>query len=491
ERRVVMNRRSIPALALLVVGAGALVSAGRDAPETPAPYFSTPAGAWMPAVSEDASLTGSWFCPGVPATGEDGVGGEVVIANRDDEPLVGRFSILTVNGLEVEQPVVVEPWSRGIIDVDAYVTAPFASVVVEIDGARGFVEQRATHPAGDSVSACSTDTSGEWYFADGFTVDGSVETLILTNPYDDAAVVNLTFATESGEAQPTAFQGYTVLPQSVETIQMGQSGLGARDEAVIGVQVEAERGRLVVGRAQHYLGGGRLGYQVGLGAPALRDQFWFADGERGDGITETYPIYNPTDTDVQVDVVFLGLPLDTAFSDITVEVPAHQVVVFDPLDETLNITLPDGRHSVVFSTLSDPSIVVERVLTRPAGDLVATSVVVGAPPRSDGYVASRWHVGIGPSVPTEDALVVYNVDNVEGTVSIEAVGPSGPTPVASLTDLPIGGGAVLTIDLTDPAVLDRELIVQTTNRVFVERLLPRGNGLSGSSGSWALPSAGD
>ena len=82
--------------------------------------------------------------------------------------------------------------------------------------------------------------------------------------------------------------------------------LGARNEPVIAVEVTTTSGRIVLGRAQQYLGGGRLGYEVTLAAPALRDQFWFADGERGDGVTETFSIFNPTDADVEVDVVFLG-----------------------------------------------------------------------------------------------------------------------------------------------------------------------------------------
>lgn len=482
-----MNHRAIPALIVLLVGFAALVAIGREQPAEPAPFFATTSGAWMPAVSDNPALTGSWFCPGVPATGEEGVGGEVVVANRDDEQLLGRFTILTPDGVGASEALVVEPWSRTSIDVDAFVTAPFAAVVVEIDGGRGFVEQRAQHPAGDSVAPCADSTSDEWYFADGFTVDGSIETLVLTNPYDDAAVVDLVFATQAGESTPAAFQGFTILPQSVETIPIAD--LGARDEPVIAVKVAAERGRLVVGRAQHYLGGGRLGYGVTLAAPALRDQFWFADGEAGDGITETFAIYNPTDDDVQVDVVFLGVPLDSGYGDVPpIDVPARQVVVYDPSADQ-DATVPVGRHASVFSTLAEPSVVVERVLTRPAGESVATSVVVGAPPRPDGYVASRWHIGIGPSEPTSAALVIYNVDNVDGTVTIEAVGPGGPSPVPSLTEIPIGAGQVITIDLVDPAVLERELIVQSATRVFVERSLSRGNGLAGSSASWALPAA--
>ena len=478
-----MNRRAIPACIVLLVGLVALVVVGRDPAAVEPPFFAAPAGSWMPAVSDATALTGSWFCPGVPATGEDGVGGEVVVSNRDDEEIIGRFTILTPDGVAARESLTVEPWSQTTIDVDAYATATFASVIVEIDGGRGFVEQRAQHPAGDSVAACADNTSDQWYFADGFTVDGSIETLILTNPYDDAAVVDLTFATESGESTPAAFQGFTILPQSVATIPNL-----ARDEPIIGVKVTAARGRLVVGRAQHYLGGGRLGYDVSLAAPALREQLWFADGETGDGITETYAIYNPTDTAVQVDAVFLGVPVESSSGDVPIDVAAHKVVIYDPSKDA-SITLPPGRHSSVFSTLSEPSIVVERIITRPAGGSVATSVVVGAPPRADGYVASQWHVGIGPSEPTPAALVVYNVDNVDGTITIEAVGPGGPTAVPSLTDIPIAAGAVTAIDLVDPDVLGRELIVRATNRVFVERSLSRGNGLDGRSSSWALPLA--
>ncbi len=351
----------------------------------------------MPHVNGAATLTGSWFCPGVPASGEEGVGGEVIVSNRDSEQLVGRFTVLTPDGAVAEQGITVAPWSRSTIDVDALATAPFASVVVELDGGGGIVEQRAVHPAGDSVAPCSNDTSDTWYLADGFTVDGSVETLVLTNPYDDVAIAQLSFSTESGESSPSAFRGFPIPPRSVKVIPIAE--LGFRNEPVVAVEVTTTSGRIVLGRAQHYLGGGRLGYQVVLAAPAPREQWWFADGERGDGITETFAIYNPTDSDVEVDAVFLGLPIDANFGEIPpIAVPARRVVVFDPSADESGAGIPDGRHAVVFSTLAEPSIVVERAITRPAGDSVATSVVVGAPNRDDGFVATQWHLGIGPSV---------------------------------------------------------------------------------------------
>jgi hypothetical protein len=494
-----MNRRSTPALVLLLAAFAALFVVGRDTVVSPAPVFSSPDGTWMPSVTDTGSLTGSWFCPGVPATGEDGVGGSVVISNRESEQLEGRFMVISLEGLEVEQGFTVGPWSQSTIDVDAFVTTSFASVVVEIDGGRGFVEQIADHPAGDSVAPCASETSNEWYLADGFTAGGSIETLILTNPYDDLVLTDLAFATESGSSEPNAFQGFPVPAKSVKVITIAE--LGNRDEPIIAASITTRGGRLVVGRAQHFTGGGRLGYDVSLAAPALRDQWWFADGERGAGITETFSIYNPTDGDVEVDVYFLGLPLEFDGGGFApINVPARQVVMFKPFEgaaddndtadpEFFTARIPNGRHSVVFSTLAQPTVVVERVLTRPVGDSFVTTVVQGAPPRPDGFVANRWHIGAGPSVPTEDALIVYNVDNEQATITIEAVGPGGPSAIPSLTDIPLGPGAVITIDLISADVLNQELIVNASNRVFIERSLSRGGNLSGRSGSWALPAS--
>jgi hypothetical protein len=495
-----MNRRSIPAFIVVLAAMVALIVVGRNAEERPTPVFSSPAGTWMPSVTDAGSLTGSWFCPGVPSTGEDGVGGSVLISNRASDALEGRFTVLSPDGLAAEQSFSVGAWSQSTIDVDAFVTAAFASVVVEIDGGQGFVEQIANHPAGDSVTPCADDTSSQWHLADGFTAGGSSETLVLTNPYDDLVLSDLTFSTESGFSEPNAFKGFSVPPKSVKVISIAE--LGNRDEPIIAASVTTRSGRLVVGRAQHFTGAGRLGYDISLAAPALRDQWWFADGERGEGITETFSIYNPTDSDVSVTPFFLGLPSEFDGGGFApIEVPARQVVMFAPFDGASDATdvtsdsglartpIPNGRHAAVFSTLSDPSVVVERVLTRPFGETIATSVVQGAPPRPDGFVANRWHVGLGPTEPTESALVVYNVDQEQAAITIEAVGPGGPSAIPSLTDIPLGPGAVLTIDLLAPDALGQELIVNASNRVFIERSLERGGGLSGRSGSWALPAS--
>ena len=503
-----MSRRAIPGVIVVVLGLASLIWVGRTSEEPAVPSFAATSLSWMPSVGASGSLSGSWFCPGVPATGEDGVGGNVVVSNRAEQQLVGRFTVLTDEGVVQERDLTVEPWAQATIDVDSFATADFASVIVEIEGGGGLVEQVADHPAGQSIAPCSNSTSDEWYFADGFTLDGSIETLVLTNPFDEPVVADLRFATEGREAQPNQFQGFTISPRSLRSIPIAE--LGARDEPVIAVAIEATAGRLVAGRAQHYVGGGRLGYNVSLGSPELREQWWFADGEQGPGISESFSIYNPTDEPVEVTVFFGGLPLSAGVTDLDpIPVPPRRAVIFDPsvdlvpsTDATGAITeesdfevfepiteLPEGRHGTVFSTLAQPSIVVERVLTRPtdAGS-VSTSVVLGAVAR-DGFVPTTWHLGVGPDEPTAAALVIYNIDQIDATVTVGAIGPGGEFDIPSLTDVALPRGSIITIDLTDPDAVGQELIVRSTSRVFIERLLPRGRGLEGRSGSWLLPSA--
>ncbi|HEY3483735.1 MAG TPA: DUF5719 family protein, partial [Ilumatobacteraceae bacterium] len=337
--------RRLPILLLTLVVLAALVVAGRDAPAETTPVFSPVVADWMPAAPEPSGLTGTWFCPGVPATGENGVGGEVVVSNRGDAEMSAHVELLNDEGATVEQSITVAPRERSVIDVDQLLGGQFVSAVVEIDGGGGVVEQRALHPAGNAVSPCANSTSATWYLADGFTVGGSRNQIVLTNPFDDAAIVDIGFATGEGSRTPAAFQGFPIAPRSIEVIDFGAPGAGAQGEEQLAVKVEATRGQLIVGRSQHFVDGGRLGYAMTLAAPAPRDQWWFADGEKGPGITERFSLYNPTDDDVEVDAVFLGI---SEAADVEpISVPARQVVTFE--SDSVS-TLVEGRHAVVFST---------------------------------------------------------------------------------------------------------------------------------------------
>ena len=214
------------------------------------------------------ALTQTWFCPGVPATGEDGVGGELVVANAGQHRDQRRRHVAerrTGHGVAGHHGGARTTGPCSIID--AQLTGQIVSAVVEVDGGGAIVEQRAFDPAGTAVSPCANSTSATWYLADGFTVGESRNQIVLTNPYDDAVIVDVGFATVDGSRTPSRYQGFPIEGHSVKVIDLGVAGEGAQGEEVLAVKVESTRGQLIVGRLQHFASGGRLGFTMSLGAP--------------------------------------------------------------------------------------------------------------------------------------------------------------------------------------------------------------------------------
>ena len=440
--------------------------------------------ATRPHASHGTPITTTWYCPGVPAS-DATVGGTFVISNPTDVAISGRITFLGPDGTApITQAITAPARDRLSLDAESVMTASFVSAVVELDGGEGMVEQQALFPAGNAVASCTTEASPRWYFADGWTAEGSTEQLIISNPYDDTVTFDVAFFTKNGvKREPGPFQGASINAHSVRVIDV--AGSGFTDEQIIGVQVTASRGRLVVARAEHSTGGGRLGYSLNLGAPAPSEQLWFVEGDHGASITEQYVIFNPTADDAAVDLVVLGVPVTSGYvAPDSIPVPAGEVVTFD----TSTITgLPDGPHSIVFSTLAAPSVVIERVLTKPSGGGPVTTVVMGMTPE---YVVPRWYLPIGVDQATDAAIVVYNPDQVAKTVALKAVGPGGEVAVPGFDAIDLPAGGIATIALTDPGVFGKTLVVEGSGRIFVERKLPRGNDLAGRSGSWALPDCG-
>jgi hypothetical protein len=474
--------RRIPMLVVTVAAAATIALTARDAPAATNPTFAAVPEPWMPAVPTARAVTSTWFCPGVPASAAAGTAGDIVVANAGADAMTGRITFMAGEGQSVQAPLSVAPNSRAVVSAAASLQAPYVSAVVEIDGGGGLVEQRATQEAGASVTSCTTDTSAHWYLAEGFTADESNEQLVLSNPFDQSVIVDIGFATDEGSRQPPELQGYPIPPRSVQVVDL--DSVAARDEAQVAVSVVATKGTLVVGRAQLYKGGGRLGYSMTLASPTLRSQWWFANGSKGGGISERFSIYNAGADDVQVQPLYLGIPAGQVAVD-PIDVPAGEVVTFTS-DNVAG--LPDGRHAVVFDTVDfSQSLVVERAITRTIDDVPTTSVLPGAVSRPDGQVPTTWTLAIGPGEPTDEGLVVYNSTNQAATVTVQAVTATGLQNVPGLEAVPLPAAGLVALPLTDPSAIDAQLVVRSTTPVFVERSLPREAGAKGRTTTWAVP----
>jgi len=395
----------------------------------------------MPYVSAANMLATSWFCPGVPGN-DDSIASAIAIANPSSS-------------------VSVPARSKTFVDARGGISSTFVSALVEILGSVGTVEQLIGHPAGSVVTLCANRPSAEWYFADGFTGADSIEQIVLTNPFSDATVVDISFVTSETERTPANLQGFVIPPQSVITLSMDEQG--ARNEPVLAVSVRASSGMLIAGRSQHYLGQGRLGYSMSLGASALSTQWSFPDGEKIDGNSEQLVIYNPTKA--------------------VVTAPAGRVTVLN----TANIPgLPSGYYGIVISTndlVDGGGVVVEQVVNRRVGNSVGTSVLLGAP---TGAASTVWSAPSGVSAGLVDSLVVLNATPVEGFVTVSQVGPAGTVALSGLESIPVPASGVVVVAV--PAGLPQsEIVIQSTVQVVVQRLLSRGNDLVGRAAVLALP----
>jgi hypothetical protein len=435
----------------------------------------------MPFVPKGKFVTSAWFCAGVP-NGKAQLGGTAIVANPSEVTLAGKITVFTDAEGVAAVTAAFEVPPRGTTVFDLVKLQPqgtFVSAMVEIYGGGGYVEQRAVSASGSAVSPCSNSTSSTWYFADGYTVEGSKEQLVITNPFPSDAIISISESTSTESRRPAILQSLLVKANSILVISQD---LLAKRELVLAITVTSTRGRVVVGRAQEYLASvGRAGFTMTLGAPSLGDQYYFADGEVAPNVIERYSIYNASDTEAVVSVTFLGLDPNSGFvNPDPITVPAGKVVSLIADD----VGVPAGRHGAVFSTETASSIIVERAITRQTGDTVATSVVMGSPPS---FASTRWSMAIGTDLAVPDILVVLNATGSEGTVTVKTLGSGGEVPVPGMEAIDLPAGGVITIGVSDLTALGHPLVVESTQRIFVERLLPRDPDLRGRSGSFALP----
>ncbi|MFM8311538.1 MAG: DUF5719 family protein [Ilumatobacteraceae bacterium] len=490
-RRISIRRRSVllvAVVALPAVGAGAALATRGGTAELP--MFASPAAPSPPYVPARELLSATWFCAGVPmvdrGVGDRGLGGVVVVANPGDTPLDALVTVFTTEEgvLPIEQEVQVD--ARSTAELNLATVQPdgeYVAAMVEIAGGGGFVEQRADHADGSAVSPCSNSTSDEWFLADNYTLNDSNEDLVIVNPYPDFAIVDITFASRDARRSPQELQGMPIPGRSIRVVS---EEFMPKDEAILAADVRASQGRIVVARAQRYVGE-RRGFSLTLAAPAASPEWWFADGEKSEAVAfERYSIYNPGERDVTVDVAVLGITdAPDEFVPIRSDVvPAGQVVSFTTKEFE---NMPDGRHYLTFSTQSEAGIVVERGITRKVGDSgVVTAVSLGAPQVFLGYM--RWSMAIGATVPVSQMLIVANLDFVDATVTVKSIGPGGEQPIPGLEDIVLSASGVIAIDIPDDvAALGLPLIVESTSRIIVERSLPRADDRLGRSGSLAMP----
>ena len=431
-------------------------------------------------------ISTSWFCPGA-AAGDGLDAANVVLSNPGDVDYTASVSFLS-GDLAEARTVVVPARSQLDVDVLRGRTVGVIVPVVEIIGSVGTVEQELIYAAGDVTSQCVSQTSDTWYFADGFTAEGSNQRVVLINPYPDTAVINMTYTTSAGRRAPSALQGIVLPAKTVKSISMAD--VGAANESRVAVEVVATTGQIVASRMQHYLGGGRLGYSTTVGVPSPLSEWWFTSGRTGSQVTEQLVVFNPSSRAAQVNVSFFGVGITNGISvDQTsgaalpsqaVDIPAGGIV---SINTDSIADLPKGDHAMVVSSLNTARLVVEHVLSQKTNTSAFTAIVNGIPA---GLLSDTWRIPAGLGKGARNAISILNTTSVDATFTVSAVGPGGVLDLPGFTDVALGAASLVSLDVPD-GVSDGEVVITASVPVAVQRRTTRGHGLIGFGIVGALP----
>ena len=276
------------------------------------------------------------------------------------------------------QRVVVEPQTSleiavpdGLIPQDG--SELFLSVLVELDRPGATVAQAMTSQT-DGITErallpCAEDVSSSWYFAAGTTTADARFMLGLFNPFPEAAVADVFFATDNGRRTPTRYEGLIVAARSALYLDVGVEATRWRQLATT---VQTRSGQLVAAKLQIFDGSqGIQGVGMGAGAPAVSNQWLFPFGSDQDEPT-AYLVYNPGSEEARVEIDF-RLDFGSA-PPVELLVPAGQqaaVRVNAGAGESLPFLLSEEitpvdvdlefRHWAVVRTLTEVGVVAEQL----------------------------------------------------------------------------------------------------------------------------------
>ncbi len=233
------------------------------------------------------------------------------LSNQNAEAASVHVTYFLGNGTKLEKDYSVPSQSRSTIHVHEYGEVgcrnnSSGDVSIMVTSNKPIVAERPMYFAGtymgghDVMGAVAL--ASDWYFAEGYTGPGFDEWISILNPNADAANLTFHFQTKDGLIDKS---GYQVLPNSRGTFKINQ---------VLGPDIEnslhLESSQAVIAeRAMYfsYAGFGNWGWQGGhcvMGATALANEYYFAEGYTGDGFEEWLTLQNPGSSPITVDASY-------------------------------------------------------------------------------------------------------------------------------------------------------------------------------------------
>ena len=458
-----MNRW--PAVLLVIVMAVALIAIDRQASTTeeaePGEPTAQPTGPQSAALDSSGS---TWYCPAGRITPDVSSDHVVVVSNPTREVAVGTLTVYpsredpqgnslpeprAVQNIEVpaggQTEISLSPLVVSLDDKLATNDGAFVAALVESDASGIRVEHRFIGNQGSDIGPCATTAATTWWFASGTTTADVQYQLYVLNPFPDDAVIDVSFVTDDGSRSPTVFNGRLVPAQSLTVLQV-------EPEVAVNAQVTAEidvlSGRVIAERVQLFSNeAGPSGLSLSLGSNRLSTQWFFPAGRSVPGAGESYVIYNPGETEAEVEFELKPDSADRAGDVAPLPVPVgprqrwivtvrthatHPVDALASIDAT-SLVDPNEPFFVSVRSFNEVPVVAERVVTRPLGDGgVTASLGIDAASTDQAFA-------LPPGILTAESAVVGVLNPAGNTIAqVEVLvgGPGGEVVVTTVEVAP-------------------------------------------------------
>ena len=445
------NVRVLVIVLLVAAGLGVLLDFVRDDVSAPATDIQAMRGEFQ---------TRAAFCP-PPFSGRLG-GQTIAIAADPGGPSSIRIQPLQQESSELaDRHLLMQRVEGPAVEAIGYGSLLHAAALISMDGPT----------PGAGAARCPRVVSERWYFPAGSSSLGYDERILVRNPFPDEAVVSVTFYTPTGKTTKANLAEVAVPAGQSKFIKVNDFILR---QPVLGVSVNAQRGRIVAWRAMFAEPEDRPdGVYFGLGATSPALEWYFPEGAVGNGLEEVITLLNPYRREAIVTI---------SLADANKRLqPPKLVEVRIPPGAIKTVSLPAflgaqdqslGSVGAIVKSTNDVGVVAERTIWYAAG---RTGVASSLGAREPG---TQWLVPPAAVSSTEDSVVLLNPGTAKATVSVVLLRQDGdPIEPQTLRAVSIKPGARNRIVLTAlTGGQPTALLVTSDQPIVAERVATAGNG---------------
>lgn len=330
----------------------------------------------------------------------------LMVQNPNSSPARVQVQYMRTDEMqEQERPAfIMPPQSRRTLDVGSDAKLSDVSTMVVAD--RKIVCERSMYwnnriDGHNSIGV--VEPANEWYLAEGHTSDGFETWVLIQNPGDKLANVDITYMTQTGPKSKDRFQ---VAPDSRTTVMVNQD-VPAGDVSTRVVSDEP-----IIAERSMYWDERRGGHDsIGVTEPAT--EWYLAEGSTNWGYDTWVLIQNPSDKNAKVEVEYMT-------TEGLVEGPRLNMATGTRRTIHVDEQLPGSDFST--RVTSDQPVIAERAMywDNGTGRAGHDSIGVTDPKRSISFAEGSTDWGF------ETYVLIQNPNGAPATVNVTYMTPEGP-----------------------------------------------------------------